>query len=177
MAIFAGAFLLLLHVSLINGDLFANCEETVDGIICTDEITEQLVTNLTCKYWISDKTAPFGAPIDVCFGAFGGAVASSISTMYKCSPDKQNVFYYQYVGSTNCSGVTPQLINTFQFDPNDPGNSFLCEGDPCPYFTILDATAHPTQLCPYDTSEKGSLAGGYATWHQSYVYIACTFII
>merc|ERR1712129_292920 len=51
---------------------------------------------------------------------------------------------------------------------------FNCAPTPCPYFIIEDATAHPTQTCPYDVG-KNYLAGedDYATWHLKLLLQGC----
>merc|ERR1719486_49861 len=96
-------------VDLVCGGLYENCWECLTGVCCDDPITD--IDTLTCKHWQQGTT---GAPLDVCFGAFGGAEVSSQSTMYTCAADNKSVEYYQFTGSSSCDpSSSAYLLNTF----------------------------------------------------------------
>eukprot|EP01084_Bolivina_argentea_P142264 249944_1 len=161
---------------LSTAGLYDNCYECFEGICCDDPITK--IDTLICKHWVS-SSGTFGAPLDVCFGRFGGAEAASVSQMYKCKADGSTVELYDYTGCSDCS-CTPTLrtdfnaiFNPIQYPDRD---SFNCSGDPCPYYIIEDGTAHRSQECPFDTGKDYSVdqnAQDYATWHVKLILEGC----
>eukprot|EP00486_Rosalina_sp_Unknown_P002672 CAMPEP_0201574538 /NCGR_PEP_ID=MMETSP0190_2-20130828/19088_1 /ASSEMBLY_ACC=CAM_ASM_000263 /TAXON_ID=37353 /ORGANISM="Rosalina sp." /LENGTH=382 /DNA_ID=CAMNT_0048002905 /DNA_START=39 /DNA_END=1187 /DNA_ORIENTATION=- len=154
-----------------DGSLYENCRWCAGEVCCDDPITD--IDTLVCSYW----TGPTGgAPLDVCFGQYGGAETSSVSQMYKCSDDGSTVNLYDYTGCSDCS-CAPSLRTDFNVNFNPQANperdTFNCSGDPCPYYILEDGTAHPSGECPFDVGKGGVQGGDYATWHVKLFLEGC----
>lgn len=67
-------------VKVLDAQLYENCYRCHGEICCDDPITD--IDTLVCSYWTGPNG---GAPLDVCFGSFGGAEVASVSQMYRCA--------------------------------------------------------------------------------------------
>ena len=88
---------------------------------------------------------------------------------FKYTDDGSTVNLYDYTGCSDCS-CTPTLRTDFNVNFNpaaNPGDTFNCTGEPCPYYIIEDGTAHPSGECPFDVGKGGIAGGNYATWHRN----------
>lgn len=93
----------------------------------------------------------------------------------KYTDDGSTVNLYDYTGCSDCS-CTPTLRTDFNVNFNpaaNPGDTFNCTGEPCPYYIIEDGTAHPSGECPFDVGKGGVVGGNYATWHVKLLLEGC----